>query len=178
MANICMFDLETYSTDPNAAIASIGAVVADSITGVFGETFYINVSPADSKSLGLHFSEDTLDWWKKQPSEVIKAITIDPKPVKESLESFFDFYKRNKCEQLWAWGNSFDAPILVSSRIASGARREPWKYWESKCARTFCDEFGIKPERIEGQHHNSMEDAIAQMKVLIQLKLDLKALTE
>jgi len=175
MSNFCMFDLETFSKHPTAAIASIGAVVANTKDGIIDE-FYTNVSITEGKAIGLRIDEDTMNWWKSNPKEVLMALMTDIKPVKESLESFFDFYKKNKCTEIWAWGTSFDSPIIVSAMHASGAKAEPWKYWEMKCARTFCGEFGIKPERVEGQHHNALEDAKAQANALLQLKRTLESL--
>ena len=175
--NICMFDLETFSKHPTAAIASIGACVGNIENGIIGE-FYQNVSITEGKSLGLKIDQDTMDWWKSNPKEVLMALMTDIKPVKESLESFFDFYSKYKCTEIWAWGTSFDAPIIVSAMHASGAKKEPWKYWEMKCARTFCSEFGVKPERIKGEHHNALSDAKSQMVALLELKKLLKQLTE
>jgi DNA polymerase III epsilon subunit-like protein len=47
-----MIDLETYSTRPTAAIASIGAVKWEGDKIV--DTFYCTIDPATCKAAGLH----------------------------------------------------------------------------------------------------------------------------
>lgn len=176
--NICMADLETYSTYPTAAIASIGAVVANvKEKKIIGE-YYCNVSPFESKQLGLHFRKETMDWWKAQSKEAIAALVDNQRPIKESIEGLYDFYTQHQCSEIWAWGASFDFPIIKHSGLVSGCREEPWEYWQAKCARSFCAEFDMKPERIEGKHHNAMEDSKAQMITLLNLKDLLSALHE
>ena len=168
MKNSLMFDLETFSKHPTAAIASIGAVVFNTQDGII-DKFYTNVSVSNGVALGLKTDEDTIAWWKTQPKEVLMSMAVNPKPVKEALNEFFDFYKKWNCESIWAWGTSFDAPIIVSSMHASCSNKEPWKYWEMKCARTLCSAFGFEPERVKGKHHNALEDAIVQAECLLKL---------
>lgn len=173
VGNKLMFDIETMGKHPMSCIASIGAVVFNTDDGII-DKFYTNVSVSDGKKLGLRVDQETMDWWKSQPKEVIESLMINPRPVKESIEKFFDFYSSWKCEEVWAWGTSFDAPIIVCSMVASGAKPEPWKYWEMKCARTLCSMFDLKPERVPGKHHNALDDSIAQAECLLRLFNELK----
>ncbi|NDD98181.1 MAG: 3'-5' exoribonuclease, partial [Actinobacteria bacterium] len=59
-----MIDIETLSTQYNAAILSIGAVKWEESEIV--DTFYINVDPKSCKELGLHVEHKTVEWWMKQ----------------------------------------------------------------------------------------------------------------
>lgn len=162
-----MFDLETFSTLPTASIASIGACVFNSVEGI-KETFYTNVSISDCKKHGLHISEDTVQWWKTQNKEVLRELMDNPRPLKESLESFFEFYKKSKCKLVYCWGASFDDPIIRNA-ASKFNMKEPWFYSNVRCARTLASEFGMKILRDESSHHNSLSDSIDQAKCMIEL---------
>lgn len=167
-----MFDLETMSTNPNAAIASIGAVIFDEKLGIT-DRFYTNVSLKSCKDVGLHFSDDTIQWWKQQKPEVMATLMVDPVPVSEAILGLFDFYKSHKCVEVFSWGANFDFPVISSAAFACGLGKEPWKYYNVRCARTLAALFGMKIERNEDLHHNAMQDAEDQAQVIIKLYKEL-----
>ena len=68
-----MIDLETMSTESNAAICSIGAVKFTLEEGIV-DTFYCTVDAADCKAHGLVISADTIRWWSTQPKEVLESL--------------------------------------------------------------------------------------------------------
>ena len=135
-----MFDLETMSTNPNAAIASIGAVIFDEKLGIT-DRFYTNVSLKSCKDVGLHFSDDTIQWWKQQKPEVMASLMVDPIPVSEAVIGLFDFYKNHKCVEVFSWGANFDFPVISSAsgsdRIRRGGGLCHPEYWGSTCKRPF-----------------------------------------
>lgn len=167
-----MTDIETFDQLPTAAIASIGAVIFDVNEGII-DRFYANVSITDCLSYGLTKSELTMEWWKSQPSEVLRALMHDAKPLKEALSTYTSFVRKYRCDVFWAHGASFDFPIMSYAYHKCGMK-EPWKYWESRCSRTVMKLFDMEPERIEGKHHNAMEDAEQQAISLIKLFKELQ----
>ena len=164
MSNQVMFDLESWGQLPNSAIASIGAVVFNIEEGII-DRYYVNISPADCKKYKLDFDPSTLDWWSKRPVEVRQALTVNPKPLKEALVEFSEFVKKNKCTVSWAWGSSFDHSLMAYSCAQVGIK-EPWKYYEQRCARTVGKLFNIEPKR-DDSHHNALADAEAQANMIL-----------
>jgi len=120
-------DLETVSTDPKAAIISIGAVKfnledVDTVETLRkpDRTFYRTVSLESSIAHGGHMSADTVRWWMKQSNAaktsfdgefVITDVLVD-------LAQFFDLHEfiegseeRSKYV-LWGNGSDFDNVVL------------------------------------------------------------------
>ena len=58
-------DLETMSTESDAAIVQIGATVVGS-----PETFNVYIDPKSSESIGAHVDAGTMQWWNKQDPEL------------------------------------------------------------------------------------------------------------
>src|SRR5258706_9274955 len=89
MLNHLMVDLETMSSDMDAAIVAIGAVlfdiegpmlVAEDIDAGAVNCFYTNVDLASSMRLGLKPNASTIMWWLKQ-SQAARDALILPAPV-------------------------------------------------------------------------------------------------
>ena len=53
---VSVLDFETLSTEHNAALLSIGAVIRDFNNGTQVDTFYANIIPQSSIDVGLHVS--------------------------------------------------------------------------------------------------------------------------
>jgi len=163
-----MFDLETMSTNPDAAIVSIGACKWDS-EGIH-DTFYAAISLADSLRYGLHKDPDTVAWWKKQPIEATLAWAQDGKPLKQALQEFVEWLGPDaKDHTYYCWGLNFDVPILATSLERVGIEK-PWKYWNLRCARTIHAVFDTgKIAKREGVYHNAKDDAVTQATELIRI---------
>jgi DNA polymerase III epsilon subunit-like protein len=164
-----MIDLETLSTRSNASILSIGATKFTLEDGVI-DKFYCNVDAQTCKNLGLHVSKDTLDWWKKQNKEAIKALMVNKLPLDVALTNFTDWIGKG---DIIVWGNgaSFDIVILESAFEAIGISRYPWKYWNVMCYRTIMNLFGLDNSKIRKEqtdtHHHALDDALSQTHTLI-----------
>ncbi len=163
MTTRIVLDLETYSSKPNAAIASIGAVkfqVSEKFEIL--DTFYVNIEQASNKEINRMYEKGVLDWWKNQNIEVKKSLLTDQKHIEESIITF-----KNWCESdaiYYSQGSAFDFPILQSSMDALNITY-PWKYWNVRCCRTIFLETGFKVNR-DKNHHNALSDAIAQAELL------------
>lgn len=159
-----MIDLETLSTAYNAAILSVGACKFDE-TGIH-DKFYVNIDPQTCKDVGLVIDKETVSWWMRQKPEALKAMKSNQVPLKEGLTAFSKWYGT---KQMNTWGNgaAFDNVIIENAYIAVGMIR-PWKYYYDRCFRTMKNIFPVPEEEMprEGLHHNALDDAIYQAKVL------------
>lgn len=160
-----MLDLETYSTRPNAAIASIGAVKwqGDEIV----DTFYCTIDAATCKEAGLHFEKSTLEWWSKQSKEARSALLKDNLPLADALTKF-EVWFGPKSLPTWGNGAGFDNVIMDCAYKALD-RKRPWLPWEDRCYRTMKNMINVPIDKREGTYHNALDDALTQTKHLIKI---------
>jgi exodeoxyribonuclease VIII len=165
-----MLDLETMSTASNACICSIGAAKFTVERGVL-DTFYTTVDAKDCKRLGLDFSKDTLEWWKKQNPEALKALIKKTVPLEEAVTEFSKWFG-TKSLKTWGKGSAFDLVILRSAYKAVNIQ-QPWKYTHELCFRTLVDLFPeVREPKREGTYHNALDDAMHQVKHFIKIVAD------
>lgn len=161
-----MLDLETMSTRSNAAIASIGAVKFSVEDGIIDE-FYRTIDLRTCKAHGLHFDQETIDWWKQQSPEAQKALAKDTISLTQALDEFSEWYGR-KSLPTWGNGAGFDNVIVENAYRAIGGKR-PWLPWEDRCYRTMKNIVQIPIDEREGVFHNALDDARHQTKHLLKI---------
>jgi hypothetical protein len=167
MSNIqVMIDLETMSTRSNAAICSIGAVKFSVEDGIL-DKFYKTIDARSAKEYGLHFSKDTVEWWRQQNTEALRALTIDCVELDEALDKFTEWYGE-KGIPTWGNGAGFDNVIMENAYFAIGKVR-PWKYWHDRCYRTLKNLIVVEEDSREGVYHNALHDAIHQTNHLLKI---------
>jgi hypothetical protein len=174
MKNV-MFDLETMSTRPNAAILSIGAVEMDLVNLRLGKRFYSTVSLKSSLKAGLHKSEDTVAWWAQQPAEAREALEHGAVPLRDSLAFLQDWLATGigadrEYTRVWGCGASFDIVILESA-FAAVEMDVPWTFRNHMCYRTKKNEHKTT---VPNKHkpviaHHALEDATAQALHLLDI---------
>ena len=161
-----MLDLETLSTDPNAVIVTIAAVrFSLSLNNNETEDFFVNINPLSSKSYGLHINKNTLDWWKNQKPDALKAWQHSQVDLSEAVTKFLEFTgDDDKYSHYWANGMSFDEPILRTSIKVVG-KKEPWKYWNFHDARTayYLANFNTRDAPRVGNYHSALDDCKTQI---------------
>ncbi|END9552725.1 3'-5' exoribonuclease [Escherichia coli] len=138
-----MIDLETMGKNPDAPIASIGAV---------------DIS--------------TIEWWLQRSGEARAAILADRIPLDDALLQLREFIDENSGEffvQVWGNGANFDNVILRRSY----ERQEipcPWRYTNDRDVRTIVAlglvmDFDARSViTFEGERHNALHDARYQAK--------------
>ena len=161
-----MLDLETMSTESNAAICSIGAVKFTIENGIF-DTFYCTVDAADCKAHGLHISSDTVKWWSRQPHEVLAMLRKDNLPLQDALTNFSKWYGPTAMPT-WGCGANFDNVIIENAYKAVGIQR-PWNAWKDRCYRTVRELIKLPEADRTGTYHNALDDAIHQTHHLLKL---------
>lgn len=161
-----MVDLETMSTESNAAICSIGAVKFSIDEGVI-DTFYCTVDASDCKAKGLHISSDTVRWWSKQPKEVLDALRKDTLPLWSALTQFSQWYGAEQYPT-WGCGSDFDNVILENAYKSVGMQR-PWNAWKNRCYRTIREVIKLPEAPRQGTYHNALDDALHQTHHLLKI---------
>ncbi|ELP2905927.1 3'-5' exoribonuclease [Escherichia coli O5] len=164
-----MIDLETMGKNPDAPIASIGAVFFDPQTGETGPEFSKII---DMDTCGGTVDISTIKWWLKQSREAQSAILTDEIPLDDALLQFREFIDENSGEsfvQVWGNGANFDNVILRRSY----ERQEipcPWRYTNDRDVRTMVA-LGLVMDfdarnviTFEGDRHNALHDARYQAK--------------
>jgi hypothetical protein len=177
MTTAISIDIETMSTAPNAAIASIGACRFDlpgaGIGDWIGDTFHVHVSLANCQRHGLAIDASTVLWWIGREEDAKEALFCgqhDAAPLVTALEALTHFIdsteiNSNEPPTIWANGASFDLPILANAYRAVGLPL-PWNYWDERDLRTLKS---LAPEfRIEhaGIAHHALDDAVKQARMI------------
>jgi hypothetical protein len=166
-----MFDLETMSSQANAAILSIGAVKFRFNGDPIVDEFVMNVDPLSCKGAGLRFDRETVEWWSKQSKEARDSWQKDPVPLKDALNAFSEWFG-SKSLYTWSLGASFDQPILATAYHKTLNQSTPWKYFHGMCARTVLNMAGydLKKEReASGNYHSALDDAKAQARAVMKV---------
>ena len=109
-----MVDLETMSTDIQAAVVTIAAVQCDLTTGKIGQEYYRVIDLNSCKDFDIN--PGTIYWWLEQSEAARKQIT---EPNKISIQEFADEFNKFLSSlgnpnylRLWGNGVSFDNPII------------------------------------------------------------------
>nr|HBB7548499.1 3'-5' exoribonuclease [Escherichia coli] len=164
-----MIDLETMGKNPDAPIASIGAVFFDPQTGELGPEFSKII---DMDTCGGTVDISTIEWWLQRSGEARAAILADRIPLDDALLQLREFIDENSGEffvQVWGNGANFDNVILSRSY----KRQEipcPWRHYNDRDVRTIVA-LGLVMDfdarnviTFEGERHNALHDARYQAK--------------
>lgn len=171
MKNTLMLDLETTGKRPGCCILSIGAAGISKN----GEkvNFYSRISYKGSKDEGFQDDPETIAWWKNRDEETRREAfggTDDERPG-EVVREFVAFVEKNfntglRSFSVWSKGSDFDFPIL-NAYLDAYELATPWPFWSQRDYRTLQAVFPfIKAEEKNGEKHNALEDAKAQMRGL------------
>lgn len=166
-----VLDLETLSTQPNAVVASIGAV-ALTAHGNFVSEFHVAVDTGAPQHL-RHVCPNTVAWWEQQ-SEAAKLGSVsasNPMLPHQALEAFTAWVQRHAdSKKVKAWGNgsSFDNVILSSLYADYPELVRPWAYWNDRDMRTVLDLYPQAKDvgEFEGVKHDALYDARHEAKQL------------
>lgn len=183
-----MIDLETFGTGPNAAIASIGAVLFDPDAGLVGETasemFYRTIDLDNSAEPG-DITPSIVLWWLQQSEEARVELTQGGprRRLGVALAEFEEWLKGKGVDPykgtFWANDPDFDLVILANACRRYGLKA-PWSFRRARSMRTMLmlnnkfNLIGKKPDRDALVHHNALDDAIYQAKGVAEIMQALK----
>ncbi|WPH65957.1 hypothetical protein Mulvp2_10 [Enterobacter phage Mulvp2] len=162
---VATIDMETLSTEHNAALLSIGAVICDFNTGQQVDTFYANITPESSIAAGLDVSESTKAWWAKQGQAAQDVLSVDQRPLRDVLVDFTKWLAGHGVQYAIGNGPRADNQWLESACKAIGMQ-SPIKYWGDLDMRTLTfigtHILGLDHwhNTFKGVKHNALHDAI------------------
>ena len=159
MAQHLMVDLETLDTKTSATILTLGAVRFDPFTNAPMKELYLRVDIDSQDKLGCTVSDDTLQWWSQQNTDV-KEEAFNPLnriPIHEVINQFHALAWG--CSHFWSHGATFDLMILQNIYEKLG-RAYPWNFWEMRDTRTLFEL--ADPDMPKDALHNALEDAKRQ----------------
>lgn len=161
-----MLDLETLSTQPDAVILSLGAVIFDPYKMSQPTSWCTIKFDVDEQiARGRHIQPDTLKWWGQQSPEVIELAMgeTDREPVTEALTRFRKFVLH--ADEIWSQGPVFDI-VMLENIYNQYQLHVPWPYWKIRDSRTLFKSLNYDPRselRSAGaSHHDALDDAVIQ----------------
>lgn len=167
-----MVDLETFGTDNDSVICSIGAVEFDITTGKTGREFYEKIDIQSALDAGMKVKGSTLIWWLKQSEDARKELyNADTKNIVHVLQMLQEFFNNCGIEcQVWGNSNRFDLGILHNA-YKSFNTDIPWDFRKERDVRTLVS---FRPEVqknciFEGTAHNALADCKHQIKYCSQI---------
>lgn len=172
-----MIDLETFSTKPDAAIVSIGAVIFDENEVL--ESYYAALFPAHG-----HIDPKTVMWWMKQNDAARHVITnSEPEDDEAAAIRLYDFVLAggHNIQEVWANDPNFDCTILENwwVRIKPQRMTTEWlqypfnfrHYRSFRTLRSLSKDMDVEVARVDpGVAHNALSDATAQARYVINQK--------
>lgn len=168
--NAVMVDLETMSTEPDAAIISIGAVKfwmnveQDEFT--LDQLFHVKVDLVSCQHAGLRIDAGTVKWWLSQDKEAQVALLDAAAPLGTALLEFSRFVPQGAL--IFGNGATFDNVILRNAYKAS-SMTYPVSYRQDVCYRTLSRMSDVILPKFEGTKHNALDDAKMQTKHLMAI---------
>lgn len=174
-----MIDLETMSSNNDAAVIAIGAVKFCKVDGplkgkvlpttAIFDSFYRTVDLESAVGYGLQMSASTVKWWLQQSKEAQQDLLKNNDSLTKALVDFAQWLgPQEGFAGVWGNGADFDNVILRNAYIAT-AITPPWSHRQNRCYRTlksFCPHIVLERQ---GTHHNALDDAKSQASHAIYL---------
>jgi len=166
MAIHAMIDLETLGTRPDGVILSIGGVKFDPNSDKIYDEFHYRLEVDEQIDRGRSVDEGTVEWWGKQPAEVVEAAFGNEGRI--SIDEFLDVFKRwcVSADTFWSQGPTFDMVMLENLYLQYG-KHYPWSFWQVRDSRTLFSVCKEDPrKKIQNDLHNALADAYYQSKAI------------
>lgn len=164
--NMIMIDIETFSTDHNASILSIGAVKFSLEKGIY-DTFYQKITEESCHKFGLHFDPETIKWWSTQDSTILEDLKSGGIELDVALKQFSDWYGSDSYS-VWCKGPHFDITIMENA-LKAVCVPYPWKYNDIRDYRTVELLHYTNYDVPNTALHNALEDAKHQAAHLLKI---------
>lgn len=127
-----MVDVETFGTQHNSVIRSIG-VVAFTMMGEKEALMHLGVDIESCLVAGLHIDNETVRWWAKQVKDNKQQFNDIKKNSLENVLREFNVQVEKICHAkhtcMWSHGSNFDSVILENAYAACGI--VPWWHYRN-----------------------------------------------
>jgi len=173
MKRQCMVDIETLSSQPDAAVIAIGLCLFNHKEILDSRQFLI-----DPRYAPGHRDIDTLEWWQNQDSGVFTKMMSGEAMPWEICHEMYDLCRHEwKTRTIWANAPTFDISILrqLFKLYDIGFPFHFSKEMDYRTVKHFAKEMGIdfNAPLEERSAHDAESDAIAQAKALQIMLRDL-----
>ena len=163
MTTHATIDLETLSTKPDAVLLTIGAIKFDPFTTdpPYSE-FYYRANVDEQTAMGRHVEEGTLEWWARQPDEIVtEALSDDDRHSVTKILKELNKYLVG-VDKIWCQGPVFDIAILENLYRQLGLHWN-WAFYNIRDSRTLFSLMPRDPRKdISFSAHNALEDCRIQ----------------
>ena len=166
--NAIIIDIETLDTATTACVFEIGAlhVVDDKVV----DTFAVTLNVVDQLFAGRTINQGTVEWHlgqkKNATEEYDQRDKWTPHRTPDALTKLLGFVESTQKygpPAIWSRG-TFDTDILASL-YGSFDRKEPWKYWQVRDARsvenTLLEIMGLDGKEFFGDERKGAHMALA-----------------
>ena len=168
--NNVMIDIETLALSNDAAVIAVGACAFDA--NDVGGKFEVLLNPVLSPG---RRDEETLEWWRRQPAEVLERMTGGLATPREACEGLAAFVlSQGPPAKIWANSPSFDCVVLRTLFGVVGAS-VPWSFRDELDYRTLramyrshpsYDDAAIESIRADRTAHDALSDAVCQARTV------------
>jgi len=169
-----MVDCETWGTNNEAVIISIGAVLFDPYAQhTVGESFHVAIDPSSCTFYGLKPDMTTIMWWMGEERDEARKTHMEQEQIDlaSALDGFISWFGEDK--PVWGYGAVFDNVILRSAFRLVGLKC-PWSFRNDRCFRTFTYLAPLVPRPTNGGVvHHALDDAKSQAYWLQAIRLAL-----
>ncbi len=155
---VFMVDIETVGVRPGSAILELAAAEFVPDTGEILREWSAAIDLLDSAAAGMTIDPETARWHLRHAY----AGTLRGEPLFRVLNAL-DVFLHITTEEItvWAWGIDFERSMIEAACEAARLPL-PWKYWQSRCARTVWD-MAFPKTRRSAPAHRAAEDVRAQI---------------
>lgn len=165
-----MLDIETLSTDSNALVLSISAVIFDIESKEIGDCFEIGLNKEQQLKKGARVDAQTVKWWNEQSDEAKAMLErLTRVGIEEALNLFNDWitsnFKAVSKINLWGNGATFDN-VIVENLYKRHDIEFAVPYYCHRDVRTLVRlaKINTRAYDFQGIKHNGIDDCLHQIK--------------
>ena len=173
MTTVAMVDIETLDVTPTSVVLSVGAVKFDPFklgTEPHSKTLWrpdIELQVEDGRTI----SEDTLQFWARQPQEVQDAALSNENRLQ--LPEFFASLNKYLVGvgDIWCQGPDFDM-VILANLFAQYEHHTNWKFYQFRDSRTLFSLMPKDPRKAMQKVLHSAEDDAYWQAISVQQAFD------
>lgn len=162
-----MLDIETASSNTNAAVLTIGVLLFDPMLRAMEDEPAIHIIVPFHANKGREITLDTISWWMQQNQEAQFASWVAGRSEEGiTLDDMFDVLKGifDHADHIWANDPDFDCDILKSFMEQHGVK---WKWYRKhRSLRTIKAMHDVPHIEQIGSVHNALDDCKYQAEVV------------
>jgi hypothetical protein len=155
-----MLDIETFSTQPNALVVSVGVVNLWN-----DESFFARLDLTGQQN--RHIDPNTVLWWMQQSEEAQAHLHEKPHiSLTEQLYEFVDFLGYKPI--MWAKPVSFDC-VIMETLLTENNIKIPWFHRDKRCVHSIRSQHdNWQKDDVPMTAHHPVEDCRSQIREILK----------